>query len=106
MSTAQILGYVGGVFAIIAGLVSLATATPLGAILMGLIGVAEEPFIQGTIVRVLGVIGIAGGAFAVYSASRMDGKGTLIGGVVGLLAPCILSVLAIAGGYLMLKEKK
>ncbi|BAA80626.1 hypothetical protein APE_1626 [Aeropyrum pernix K1] len=102
--TPKILAYLGGIFAIIAGLVSLATAVPLGSHLLEAAGVIEEPIISGSIVRLLGVVGIIGGVAAAYFAREENGQYVIAGGVLGLLAPCVLSILAIIGGYMMLKK--
>lgn len=103
MSTGKILAMVGGALAFIAGVVSLATQKPLAYHLLGLVGIEFLP-IQGPIVAVLGLIGIAGGLAAIYFANRGEGRMTMYAGAAGLLAPCGLAVLAIAGGYMIQKE--
>lgn len=103
MATGKILAMVGGALAFIAGVVSLATQKPLVYHILSLVGV-DFLLIQGPIVAVLGVIGIIGGLAAIYFANKGDGKRTMYAGVAGLLAPCGLAVLAIAGGYMIQKE--
>ncbi len=103
MSLGRNLAMVGGALAFIAGVVSLATQKPLAYHLFKAIGL-PFPEIQGLIIAVLGIIGIAGGLGAIYFANKGDAQKTMIAGVAGLLAPCGLAVLAIIGGYLMQKE--
>lgn len=103
METGRLLAYIGGVGAIIAGATSILARKPLVSVLLGAIGVDFVP-IEGSILIVLGVIGIAGGVIAIYSSTRGDAEKTMIGGAVGLLAPCGLSLLAVIGGYLMRKQ--
>jgi hypothetical protein len=104
MVSPKSLAIVGGILAVIAGLVSLGTAEPLVSHLLKAAGLIGEPLFSGTFVRVLGVIGLAGGAGAIYFANKGDGAKTMAAGVAGLLAPCGLAVLSIIGGYMMQKE--
>lgn len=100
METWKILVAVGGVLALLAGLVSLATGTPLAEMIFGV------TLVSGSIVRILGVIGVIGGLVALNGFRTGDAKQGLIGGVLGLLAPCGLSILAVIGGILGMKEAK
>jgi thiol:disulfide interchange protein len=45
-----------------------------------------------------------GGLIALYYSYRGNGLYVIIGGILGLIAPCVLPALAIIGGYLMLRE--
>ncbi len=100
----RLLAIAGGVLAAVSGLISLATAEPTASHLLKLVGLIEDPLIEGNFVRVLGVIGIAGAAGVVYFANKGDGVRTMASGVVALLAPCVLAILAIIGGYLMTRQ--
>jgi len=39
-----------------------------------------------------------------YFSYRNVGLYVIVGGVLGLIAPCALSILAVIGGYLILRE--
>ena len=104
VETPRILAYIGGMAAIVGGLTSIVAKKPLISILLGLAGVNFVP-IEGGILLVLGFIGLIGGIAAIYFATRGDGAKAMIGGVLGLLAPCGLSILAIIGGYLMSRQQ-
>ncbi|MCE4601877.1 MAG: hypothetical protein F7B18_01700 [Desulfurococcales archaeon] len=94
METWRILVAIGGILALLAGLTSLATGTPLAEMLFGL------NLVEGTIVRVMGIIGIVGGLIALYAVQGSNPRLGLVGGVLGLLAPCGLAILAVVGGGL------
>ncbi len=99
MGIGAYLGYVGGILAVISGIVSVVTRKPLATHLFGL------ALIEGNVLLVTGAIAIIGGLIALYYSYRGRGLYVVIGGILGLLAPCVLSVLAIIGGYLMLREE-
>lgn len=99
MTLGQWLGYTGGLLAIIAGLVSILTQRPLITHLTGI------TLIEGSVLIITGLIALIGGLIAIYFSYRRIGLYVIIGGILGLLAPCVLSVIAIIGGYLMLREK-
>ena len=105
MVDARIIAIVGGVLAAISSLISMGTAEPTISHLLKILGLIQDPLIQGAIVRVLGVIGILGSAGVIYFANKGDGLKTMMSGFIALLAPCGLAVLAIIGGYLMIKQK-
>jgi len=92
------LGYIGGVLAVISGAVSVITQKPLITHLTGI------SLIECSILLVTGVIAIIGGLIALYYSYRGNGLYVIVGGVPGLIAPCVLPALAIIGGYLMLRE--
>ncbi len=94
----RLLGVVGGLLAFIAGIVSIATRVPLVTHLTG----AE--LLSGDVLIFLGAIGVVGGLLAVYGGLQLKAPHTIAGGVLGLLAPCGLSVLAIIGGALLLRS--
>ncbi len=94
METWKVLVAIGGLLALLAGLASIATGTPLAQTLFGV------TLVEGSIVRVMGVIGLVGGLTSLYSLRDGNPKLGLVGGVLGLLAPCGLSILAVIGGVL------
>ncbi|MCX8196261.1 MAG: hypothetical protein N3F67_04210 [Acidilobaceae archaeon] len=101
MAIGQILGYLGGALAVVSGLVSIALQRPLISILTGL----ELGFIPASLLPVLGAIGVIGGLVALYFSYRREPLYVIVGGVLGLAPPCALSLLAIIGGLLMMREK-
>jgi len=105
MGTGRTLAMVGGAFAFIAGIVSVATQKPLAYHLFNMIGIGF-PRIEGIAIAILGLIGIVGGLAAIYFANKGDAQKTMLAGVAGFLAPCGLALLAVVGGYLMQKEGK
>ncbi|MEB3861550.1 MAG: hypothetical protein GSR84_04930 [Desulfurococcales archaeon] len=92
MEVWEILVAIGGLLALLAGLASMATGAPLAQTLFGV------TLVEGTTVRVMGVIGLVGGLTSLYSLRDGNPKLGLVGGVLGLLAPCGLSILAVIGG--------
>jgi hypothetical protein len=98
MGVGTYLGYIGGALAVVAGTVSTVTLKPLITHLTGI------SFIEGSILVWLGHLGIIGGLVALYFAYKGNGLYTMIGGLLGLTAPCGLSILAVIGGYLMQRE--
>ena len=98
MGVGSYLGYIGGVLAVVSGAVSVITQKPLITHLTGI------SLIEGGILLVTGVIAIIGGLIAIYYSYRGNGLYVIVGGILGLIAPCVLSILAIIGGYLMLRE--
>jgi hypothetical protein len=98
MGVGAYLGYIGGALAVVAGLVSTITKTPLITHLTGI------SLIEGYILVWTGHIAIIGGLMALYFTYKGNGLYTIIGGVLGLTAPCGLSALAVIGGYLMQRE--
>lgn len=98
MDVGRYLGYIGGILAVIAGIVSIATRKPLASHLFGL------TLIEGNILIITGLVALIGGLIALYYSYRGNGLYVIIGGILGLVAPCALSVLAIIGGYLMLRS--
>ncbi|MCE4610968.1 MAG: hypothetical protein F7B17_03255 [Desulfurococcales archaeon] len=105
MVDAKTIAIVGGVLSAISSLISMGTAEPTISHLLKVIGLIQDPLIQGTIVQILGVIGIIGSAGVIYFANKGDGVKTMVSGFIALLAPCGLAILAIIGGYLMTKQK-
>lgn len=99
MSIGRYLGYAGGILAIVAGIVSIATRKPLASYIFGL------TLVEGNVLIIMGLIGLLGGLVAIYYSYRGNGLYVIIGGILGLLAPCALSILAVIGGYLMLRSK-
>ncbi len=97
---AKALAYLGGVFAVLSGLISALTQKPTIYYITG-----AEP-LAGSILIVTGIIAIIGGLLVFYGASRNSYPQVILGGVLGLIAPCILSVLAIIGGFLMARQPK
>jgi hypothetical protein len=98
MGVGTYLGYIGGALAVVAGTVSTVTLKPLITHLTGI------SLIEGNILVWLGHLGIIGGLVALYFAYKGNGLYTMIGGLLGLTAPCGLSILAVIGGYLMQRE--
>ncbi len=100
METWKILVAAGGVLALLAGIVSIVIGKPLAEMLFGF------TLVSGSIVRVLGVVGVIGGLVALNGFRTGDARQGLIGGVLGLLAPCGLAILAVIGGFMGMKEAK
>jgi len=98
METWKILGIIGGIFALVAGVVSIATGVPLATKLFGL------NLVEGGIVKGMGIIGLIGGLLSLYSSSAGKASLLLLGGILGLLAPCGLSILAVIGGVLGMRS--
>ncbi len=98
MGVGTYLGYIGGALAVVSGAVSHSTQKPLITYLTGI------SLIEGSILVWTGVIAMIGGLMALYFSYKGNGLYTMIGGVLGLTAPCVLSALAIIGGYLMQRE--
>jgi hypothetical protein len=98
MGVGSYLGYIGGVLAVVSGAVSVITQKPLITHLTGI------SLIEGSILLATGVIAIIGGLIALYFSYKGNGLYVIVGGILGLIAPCALSALAIIGGYLMLRE--
>ena len=98
MGVGSYLGYIGGVLAVVSGAVSVITQKPLITHLTGI------SLIEGSILLATGVIAIIGGLIALYYSYRGNGLYVIIGGILDLIAPCVLPILAIIGGYLMLRE--
>ncbi len=98
MGVGTYLGYIGGVLAVVFGAVSIITQKPL------ITHLTDISLIEGSILLMTGVIAIIGGLIALYFSYRGNGLCVIIGGILGLIAPCALSALAIIGGYLMLRE--
>lgn len=98
--TALILIIIGGIFALLSGLYSIVAGKAListltnGAIFGGT---------TGSTLRITGVIGLIGGIIALTGASRRERNMALVGGILGLIAPCGLSILAIIGALLFKK---
>jgi hypothetical protein len=91
---------IGAVFAIIAGLSSVAIQKPLITVLTGIV------LVSGDILPYLGLIGIIGGAVALYGLKKNDKMIIFTGGVFGLLSPCGLSILTVIGSLMMPKSSK
>jgi len=100
VSVGRYLGYIGGVLAVIAGLVSAITQKPLATHLFGI------SLVEGSLLIATGVIAIIGGLLAIYFSYKGNGLYVVVGGVLGLIAPCILSILAVIGGLLMMREQR
>jgi hypothetical protein len=98
MGVGTYLGYLGGALAVVAGAVSTITLKPLITHITGI------SLIEGSILVWLGHLGMIGGLMALYFTYKGNGLYTMLGGVLGLTAPCALSALAIIGGYLMQRE--
>jgi len=98
VSVGVYLGYIGGALATIAGAVSVITQKPLITHLTGI------TLVEGSILLLTGIIAIIGGLIALYFSYRNVGLYVIVGGVLGLIAPCALSILAVIGGYLILRE--
>ena len=98
MSVGLYLGYLGGALAVVSGAVSHSFQKPLITYLTGI------SLIEGYILVFAGLIAMIGGLMALYYSYKGNGQYVIVGGVLGLTAPCALSVLAIIGGYLMLGE--
>ena len=94
MDAWRLLVVIGGLAAAVSGFASIATGTPLGERLLGI------NLVEGSIVRVMGAVGVFGGVLSLYSAARGNARLGLLGGLLGLLAPCALSLLAVAGGLI------
>ncbi len=99
-SLGKILAVIGALLALLSGLYSVFADKPLiaaltnGAILGGL---------GGSQLDVMGVVGVFGGILALASAVAGLWLGVVVGGILGLIAPCGLAILAIIGGILMKK---
>jgi hypothetical protein len=100
MKLEEYLIIIGAVFAVIAGLTSITTGKPLITLLTGF------TVISGDITPYLGLIGFIGGLVALYGFKKNDKMIIFIGGVLGLLSPCGLSILTIIGSLMMPKPSK
>ena len=89
---------IGALFAIIAGLSSIVIGKPLITLLTGIV------IVSGNILPYLGLIGIIGGLIAFYGLKKNDKLIVFVGGVLGLISPCGLSILAIIGSLMMPKH--
>ncbi|NOZ31259.1 MAG: hypothetical protein GXO68_04860 [Crenarchaeota archaeon] len=94
---ALILIIIGGLFALLSGLYSITAGKALVSTLTNGAIFGET---TGTTLRIMGVIGLIGGIIALAGASRKERNLALIGGILGLIAPCGLSILAIIGALL------
>lgn len=95
---ARVLVAIGSLAAVIAGLHSIITGEP---VIAALTGGAFLGGLRGGVVEAMGVVGVLGGALALYSTYSGSWRGAVAGGILGLAAPCGLSLLAIIGGVLM-----
>ncbi|QGA68031.1 hypothetical protein [Sulfolobus sp. E11-6] len=96
----RILSGIGGIIALIASLVSIITREPLIDHLIRIL------LITGDAVIGLGIIGFIGSLTTIYGVYKNNWKYMVSGGIVGLFAPCILSILSIIGGILEIKGQK
>ncbi|QGA55242.1 hypothetical protein GFS03_11975 [Sulfolobus sp. E5-1-F] len=96
----RILSGIGGIIALIASLVSIITREPLIDHLIRIL------LITGDAVIGLGIIGLIGSLTTIYGVYKNNWKYMVSGGIVGLFAPCILSILSIIGGILEIKGQK
>lgn len=96
----RILTGIGGIITLIASVTSIATKEPL------IYHLAKVLFITGDVVLGLGIIGFIGSLVTFYGVYKANWKYMISGGVLGLFAPCILSVLSIIGGVLEAKGQK
>ncbi len=92
---ARILAYLGGLFAIVSGLVSAATQKPMIYYIAGTAPLSGSPLIA------TGIIAVIGGLLVFYGTSKNNPGQVIIGGILGLIAPCILSILAVIGGLML-----
>ena len=99
MMWGRVLGVLGGLLALVAGIVSIATRTPLITHLTGI------EMLSGGVLVFLGSIGVVGGLLAVYGGAQSRPLHAIIGGILGLLAPCGLALLAIIGGVLLYRSQ-
>ncbi|MCE4622327.1 MAG: hypothetical protein F7B19_03325 [Desulfurococcales archaeon] len=95
---ALVLIIIGGLFALISGLYSITAGK---AVISTLTNGAIFGGTTGTTLRIMGVIGVIGGIITLAGGSRKARNLALIGGILGLIAPCGLSILAIIGALLL-----
>lgn len=91
---------IGGIIVLIASLVSITTREPLIDHLIKIL------LITGDAVIGLGIIGLIGSLTTLYGVYKNNWKYMVSGGILGLFAPCILSILSIIGGVLEIKGQK
>ncbi|MCH4815514.1 MAG: hypothetical protein QXY87_07290 [Saccharolobus sp.] len=96
----RILSGIGGIIALIASLVSVTTREPLIDHLVKIL------LITGDAVVGMGIIGLIGSLATIYGVYKNNWKYMVSGGILGLFAPCILSILSIIGGVLEIKGQK
>ncbi|BDB99104.1 hypothetical protein [Saccharolobus caldissimus] len=96
----RILAGIGGIIVLIASFVSILTREPLITHLTGI------RLISGEILIGLGIIGLIGSLATLYGVYKNSWKYMISGGIVGLFAPCFLSVLSIIGGALEARRQK
>ncbi|ACP36357.1 conserved hypothetical protein [Sulfolobus islandicus L.S.2.15] len=94
------LSGIGGIIVLIASLVSITTREPLIDHLIKIL------LITGDAVIGLGIIGLIGSLTTLYGVYKNNWKYMVSGGILGLFAPCILSILSIIGGVLEIKGQK
>jgi hypothetical protein len=100
MKLEEYLIIIGAVFAVIAGLTSITTGKPLITLLTGFTVIAAD------ITPYLGLIGFIGGLTALYGFKIKSKETVFVGGVLGLIAPCALSILTVIGGLMLESSKK
>jgi|BEDMetMinimDraft_2_1075160.scaffolds.fasta_scaffold01485_6 hypothetical protein len=96
----RILSGIGGVVAVVAGILSATTREPLLTHLTGL------RLLGGAILIPLGVIGLIGGLVNLYGVYRGKPWFMIGGGLVGTLAPSFVSLLGVLGGGLEIWEAR
>ncbi|WP_016730997.1 hypothetical protein [Saccharolobus islandicus] len=94
------LSGIGGIIVLIASLVSITTREPLIDHLIKILLITGDALIG------LGIIGLIGSLTTLYGVYKNNWKYMVSGGILGLFAPCILSILSIIGGVLEIKGQK
>lgn len=95
----RIISGIGGLITIIASLTSIVTREPLINHLVKILAVSGDAVIG------LGIIGLIGSIVTFYGVYKNDWKLMIEGGIVGLFAPCVLSILSIIGGLIEGRNK-
>lgn len=95
---AVILIAIGGLFAIVSGVYSI---TAEKALISTLTQGAFFGGVTGSLIRGMGIVGFIGGVISLIGVSRRERAVALLGGIIGLIAPCGLSLLAVIGALLL-----
>ncbi|WP_338599195.1 hypothetical protein V6M85_09460 [Sulfolobus tengchongensis] len=96
----RILAGIGGIITLIASFISIITREPLIDHLVKIL------LITGDVVIGLGIVGLIGSLTTLYGVYKSDWKYMISGSILGLFAPCILSILGIIGGALEVRKQK
>ncbi|BFH73022.1 hypothetical protein SJAV_09660 [Sulfurisphaera javensis] len=96
----RIISSIGGLITLIASITSIATKEPLIDHFIKIIA------IYGNSVIALGIIGLIGALVTFYGVYKNDWRVMIGGGIAGLFAPCVFSILSIIGGVIEINRQK